>query len=153
MKNYATRLKHAMELKGISQSALAREASKISGRKITPQAIQHLCDADKNAEGSVHTPIFALITNVDPVWLAVGKGMARSGDRRRTPRIHETTQDECIGKFNQLPETLKNQIRSIIGTLHTLTQLGFNVDLSPGEAQRTFLNTLDYLKNKKEHHK
>ena len=77
MKTYAERLKYAMSSKGISQSELARGVSRLMGRTILPQSIQHLCNKKKHAEGSVHTPIFAFLTEVDPIWLAIGKGEAR----------------------------------------------------------------------------
>lgn len=74
VKTYAERLKYAMNSKGLSQSELARGVSLLMGRTIFPQSIQHLCDKKKHAEGSVYTPIFAFLTEVDPLWLAIGKG-------------------------------------------------------------------------------
>lgn len=71
-KTYRERLQWAMtEARKTNQSALAREIG------IKPQSIQHLLDADKNAQGSSHTPALAMALGVSPQWLATGEGSPR----------------------------------------------------------------------------
>ena len=76
MDTYAERLKWAMNQHKppMSQSDLARAISDRINMDITPQSIQHLCDAKKKARGSNHNSIIAEILSVDPLWLAYNVG-------------------------------------------------------------------------------
>lgn len=58
------------------QSALAHRINAMGG-KITPQAIQYLCDPKKNALGSRHTAAIAAACGVSAVWLATEEGEMR----------------------------------------------------------------------------
>ena len=154
MESYAKRLKYALELKGIGQSELAREVSKLAGRKISAQSIQHLCDVNKNAEGSIHTTLFALITEVNPVWLAIGKGKPRNDEKKMTARSYpDDVTEACMKKIDSFPTKLKHQVIGVVDTIYTLTRLGLKVDISPGESHDNFLNKLEKtLKTLKQKH-
>lgn len=80
MKTYRERLIAAMQLAGFvkpngdpDQSALARRINEMGG-KVTPQAIQYLCDPKRNAIGSRHTAAIAAACGVSAVWLATEEG-------------------------------------------------------------------------------
>tara|TARA_R110002072_G_scaffold185590_1_gene342515 strand:+ start:326 stop:949 length:624 start_codon:yes stop_codon:yes gene_type:complete len=66
MKTYADRLNFALKNAGINQS----ELGKLVGLK--PQAIQYLCSG--KGKSSTKSIEMAMALNVDPVWLAEGKG-------------------------------------------------------------------------------
>jgi len=67
------RLRAALAHAGMSQSRLARELG------VKPQAIQHLCDPKKNAQGSTHTHAMARILGVSGQWLGEGTGTMLQG--------------------------------------------------------------------------
>jgi phage repressor protein C with HTH and peptisase S24 domain len=94
MKTYSERLVWAMgqALPPMSQSDLAKEISKlISPKTVSPQTIQHLCDQEKNATGSIHTPAIANILGVSELWLAYGIGQpSKIAGEATTPDSSQT---------------------------------------------------------------
>lgn len=76
MKTYAERLLWSMKNHEpqLNQSEIAKLISDRIGKRITPQSVQHLCDTNKNAQGSIHTTVIAEILGVDAIWLAYGIG-------------------------------------------------------------------------------
>lgn len=69
MNSFGERLKLARDHAKISQSELARRAPPLKA-----QAIQHLENPKKKAQGSKYTLALARACGVDPDWLASGKG-------------------------------------------------------------------------------
>lgn len=65
MRKYSDRLKHALDIRELSQSELARQVG------IKPQAIQYLC---REGTRSVHSVKIAEILNINAKWLTDGVG-------------------------------------------------------------------------------
>ncbi len=65
MKTYAERLTYAMDVRGTTQSILARAVG------VKPQSIQYLCTQGNN---SVHTVKIARALQISPDWLEDGTG-------------------------------------------------------------------------------
>ena len=68
-KTYGERLKWALKQAKMSQSKLAEEL-----KNVRPQAIQHLCDPKKAAQGSIHTARIARILKISALWLEANEG-------------------------------------------------------------------------------
>ncbi len=81
LSTFAGRLRFAMRAAGkTNQSALAREIG------VKPQAIQYLVAPSNSATGSTHVAALAGALNVNPQWLATGKGpMERIAVNRLPP--------------------------------------------------------------------
>lgn len=69
LSTYSGRLKYAMTLSGMTNQS---ELAGLVG--VSPQTIQHLANKGK---GSTHNSKIAAILDVDPEWLAYGKGTPR----------------------------------------------------------------------------
>lgn len=65
MEKYSDRLKFALDIRGMSQSDLARKLG------TTPQTIQYLC---RKGTKSVHSVKIAQILRINPIWLTEGVG-------------------------------------------------------------------------------
>lgn len=65
---YGGRLRWALKKAKMNQSQLADKLS------LKPQAIQHLCDPKKNAQGSIHNARISKILNVSAIWLENNEG-------------------------------------------------------------------------------
>ncbi len=72
LSTFAKRMQYVADLVG-GQAELARRASKISGMKITTQAVQYLCADKNNATGSAHTPFFAKAVGMSASFLGNGE--------------------------------------------------------------------------------
>jgi len=75
MKTYSERLTAAMHYAELNQSQLAEKITKFLGKKVTPQSIQYLCDADKAASGSKYSVAIAHACGVSAGWLANNEGV------------------------------------------------------------------------------
>lgn len=75
MKTYAERLRHALEVSGMTQQQLADRIG------VKQQSIQYLCKLDGKDRKSAYTPQIAEILNVRAQWLATGQGKKERSDR------------------------------------------------------------------------
>lgn len=112
------------------------ELAKASGVK------QQMISKLESGKSQTTSDIVALATALDvsPLWLASGK------EEKTHPKkeAHSTYEERMLmAKLNSLPKKLRQQLIGIIDAVHALTRLGFNVDLSHGENQRSFLHTIE----------
>lgn len=93
METYAERLSWAIENSATeySQSSLAREIKDRTGKRVTAQTIQHLCDPKKNSQGSVHTPVIAQILGINAMWLYNNYGSPHDGIRSESDGAKDYT--------------------------------------------------------------
>jgi transcriptional regulator with XRE-family HTH domain len=91
MDSFGIRLKKAREHAKLNQSELARLVPPLKA-----QAIQHLENPKKKAQGSKATVALARACGVNPDWLATGKG-----DMLTTPHAMKEPESAAYGKVNQ----------------------------------------------------
>ena len=99
---FGQRLQKALQYAGLSQSDVARAI------KIKPQAIQYLCAG--KAKSSRYATQIAKVCNVDPDWLATGKGVM----------IKDTLSDDeraMLELYRQLSSKNKAAIREVVSAL------------------------------------
>lgn len=87
MKTYGERLKDAREKAEMSQSALARELTRVTGKEVKAQVIQYLEDPANKSQHSKYTARIATIIGVSPIWLESGEGNRSA----KTPTMQQTT--------------------------------------------------------------
>lgn len=122
MDTYAERLKWAMSHHSppMNQSDLARAISDRIDLDITPQSIQHLCDAKKNAKGSNHNSIIAEILSVDPVWLAYNIGSPNTDKEEKLFWPFTITPEQ----YQSIPREFQNKIERYIEAIYIVQSTG-----------------------------
>lgn len=107
MYTYAERLRWAMDQTEppTTRHGLARHIG------VRYQSIQYLCDPNRNAKGSRHTPAIARVLGVSSEWLATGAGSPRKKASGRT--VQRDAIADCILAAHRLLAELERLARAL----------------------------------------
>lgn len=123
--NYGTRLKYALDSRGVSASDLAKKLQ--NKQRITKQAISKIARGDGKCFNAINHAQICLELNIDPFWLALG--LRRDGQDNMEP-LEETLPAGSA----KIPDDILNAIRD---------QLNQNQPPSDDRAIREITNLLN----------
>lgn len=109
--SFQERIQYAIKVMGGNQSELARQVNKITGGRVTAQAIQKLAHGNPPATSSGLTVAIAQAAGLNPYWLALGKGEPHGPPQDLIERTMLRIQT------GEVPDDLKNSLYSLMSAI------------------------------------